>query len=194
MGDLVSAATAASWIGVPNDANLQFAVSAISQLMADWCNRVFTATDLVEVYDGPGGTRMITRNYPIISIASLSVNGLAQVVSPGFGKIGYTSDGNRIIDLTGTCFDRGRQNVALSYRAGYATIPMDLQLACLNWVKDQILSRDRDGSIVSHRAGDTEEKFAAGGAVTNAGDGTGLVPMPASVFAVLTNYRNVVPV
>jgi len=79
------------------------------------------------------------------------------------------------------------------YTAGLDPIPMDLQMACLEWLKVAYNdNRDRDPSVVSQRAGDTEQKFQAGGVVTILPGET--APMPASVFAVLSQYRNTLPV
>lgn len=190
---LVDYDKAAAWMGVAHDANLELAIDAYSALIAEWLGRVIAATDLVETYDGPGRGRLITRNYPIISITSLSVNGQAMVARPAWGQPGYSTDGNRVIDLAGFFFNRDSGNVTLSYRAGYEIIPADLQMACMEWAKAGLLARDIDPGQQSIRAGDTEiKRVAGGGFFDSAGDG--LVPMTASVYAILQNYRNMVPV
>ncbi|OCJ12475.1 hypothetical protein A6U86_05485 [Rhizobium sp. AC27/96] len=194
--DLVTLAQAYAWLQVlpgSDDTNLQFAISAYSQLIADWCSRTFVVSTFSEVYDGHDNARMMIRNYPIISVASLAINDLA--VNPAtstFGP-GYTFK-NRSVDLMGgAIFYRGLSNVAITYTAGLNPIPIDLQMACLEWMKVAYNeNRDRDPNVVSQRAGDTEQKYQAGGSVT-------ILPgeaaaMPASVYAVLSQYRNTLPV
>ncbi|WP_296441316.1 hypothetical protein [Rhizobium sp. 60-20] len=146
-----------------------------------------------ETYDGHDNARLMLKNYPILSIAMLAINDLpVNQATSTFGP-GYTFR-NRAVDLMGgAIFYRGLSNIAITYTAGLDPIPMDLQMACLEWLKVAYNdNRDRDPSVVSQRAGDTEQKFQAGGVVTILPGET--APMPASVFAVLSQYRNTLPV
>lgn len=194
--DLVTLAQAYSWLGITSgsdDANLQFVISAYSQLIADWCSRTFVVSTFSEVYDGHDNSRLMVRNYPIISISSLAINDLPVSLATSTSGPGFAFN-NRSVDLRGgAIFYRGISNVAITYTAGLNPIPMDLQMACLEWLKVAYNdNRDRDPSVVSQRAGDTEQKFQAGGVVTVLPGET--APMPASVFAVLSQYRNTLPV
>jgi hypothetical protein len=195
--DLVTIAQAYAWLGITpfsDDINMQFAVSAYSQLIASWCSRNFVSASYTEVYDGHNSPTLLLRNYPVTAVSSLSIDGVA--ITPAgaapFGD-GYTFDNVRTVAMQGCSqFNRGLQNISISYTAGYVTIPFDLQMACLNWLKSAYLARTRDGNVTSQRAGDTEQKYQAGGAVM-ALAGT-IVPMPPDVYAVLSQYRDNLPV
>lgn len=193
--DLVTLAQAYGWLGIAqgtDDTNLQLAISAYSQLIADFCSRSIVLATFSEIYDGRDMPRLMLRNYPIVAVTSLSIYGVAQSLATSPYGPGYTF-ANRSVDLQGgAVFTRGLGNIAISYQAGFATIPADIQMACLDWLKASYLTRTQQTGLVSHRAGDTEEKFAPGGAVTTLKDS--VVPMPATVFATLSQYQNNVPV
>jgi hypothetical protein len=90
------------------------------------------AVDYSETYDGNGNDRKFLRSRPIISVQSLTVDGMTIPSSPGYPNPGYRIDGDgKSIVLIGssggylgrTCgyrFTRGRQNVAITYTAGFA--------------------------------------------------------------------------
>ena len=192
--DLVTLAQAYAWLGITpgsDDANLQLAISAYSQLIADFCSRTLVSASFSEVYDGRDKPRLVLRNYPIISVSSLSIYGIPQSLATSPYGPGYTYSG-RCVDLQGgDVFTRGLGNIAITYQAGFTTIPADIQMACLDWMKASYLSRTNNPALASHRAGDTEEKFEPGGAVTKLA--SSVVPMPPTVFATLSQYQNVVP-
>lgn len=193
--DLVTLATAKAWLGITSitdDANIQFAISAYSQLIASWCSRNFVSASYSDVYDGHGGARLMTKNWPITAVSSLSVDGRAITAATSVLGAGYQFNDRSVILNGCDQFCRGLQNIQISYTAGFVTIPMDLQMACLEWMKSAYLSRMRDDGIISRRAGDTEEKYSAGGAITILNGEA--APMPASVYAVLSQYRNNLPV
>lgn len=193
--DLITLAQAYAWLGIPvntDDANLQFAISAYSQLIATWCSRNFVSATYNEVYDGHGGGRLMVRNWPITAVSSLSVDGQAITSAISPINVGYRFADRSVVLSWDQQFCRGLQNIAISYTAGYNPIPLDLQMACMEWMKSTYLARTRDSGVTSQRAGDTEQKFASGGAITVLlGEAA---PMPANVYAILSQYRNNLPV
>ncbi|MGU3387270.1 hypothetical protein ACLBYG_22360 [Methylobacterium sp. D53M] len=193
--DLTTLAAAYGYLGIApgsDDTGLQRAITAVSQRIATWCSRTFQATDFVERYNGMGTPDIVLRNYPVIAISALAVFGSQIHESVNALGAGYVHDGRRTVSLVGDRFPRAAQAVTISYRAGYETPPADLELACLEWMKAGYLSQSRPSDLVSQRAGDHEERYSSAGAVTQLGTHT--VPMPASVYAVLSQYKNVVPV
>ena len=107
--------------------------------------------DWSEVYDGNGTWRLFLRNYPVTAVSSLNVNGVVIGASSGVGAPGYVIDATgKSVSLrlgggaTGTFsfnsypgvgyvpggfFTKGIQNVAISYSAGFAETPFDIQWA-----------------------------------------------------------------
>ena len=111
--------------------------------------------NISETYDGPGSARLFLRIRPIVSVQSLSVDGISipasiSVTSPGFvidgsGKslairsgfggpgpggaltVGFAYLRNR--QRSSWFFSEGIQNVAVTYSAGYSATPPDIEMA-----------------------------------------------------------------
>ena len=117
-------------------------------------------------------------NYPINSVSSVYVNGVAIPASPDYLQNGYVFDMNRII-LIGYIFTKGTQNVLVNYNAGYVSIPAEIEQATIDLVMDMYVGKDRIGVSSKTLAGETVA-FS-------------LADMPARTKTILNNYRNVVP-
>ena len=176
-----------TWLGTPNatdDALLTRLISAASAFIESWLNRTISIQTYNEKYDGTGQDTLMLSNYPIVSLSSISIYGVAQtLLNPGdFTSTGFsiTNDQTQLYGQNIT-FDRGRQNVAVSYSAGYATVPLDIEQACLELcaLKYKNLRGDRIGLVSKGLAGEATTFFV--------GD------MPQSVKTLLQQYKNVVP-
>jgi hypothetical protein len=136
IGDLVQLATAKAWLGVTtsdDDALLATLISQISRAIYNNINRSFVLPrSVIESYDGHGGDALQLRNWPVGAISSLTVNGLAIPPASGPGPAaGYVLEATdddppgamQQIFLRGAYrFYKGRQNVAVAYRAGYEIV------------------------------------------------------------------------
>lgn len=103
-----------------------------------------------EWYDGEGKCRMFLKNYPIISVESVSVGFQSIPQSTGWGNAGFVIDGSGVsISLrsggSGLSFSpfypggygtfcKGLQNIHVLYTAGYPSTPPDIELAIRKWV------------------------------------------------------------
>ncbi|HTV32693.1 MAG TPA: hypothetical protein VME69_06275 [Methylocella sp.] len=133
--DLVSLADLQGWIGAAgNPATLAALISQTSQAVLNGLYRSSVLPhSYTEYYDGNGGERFFLRNWPVIDVFSLSINGQAIPASSPWGagqswQKGYmiaaannpTPPGmQQDIILRGYRFRRGVQNIAVSYSAGY---------------------------------------------------------------------------
>jgi hypothetical protein len=130
--DLVTLATLKGWLGQPSvgadDGSLGLLISQLSRTIISGINRVSVLPKLfTEVRDGNGGPAMMLKNYPVISMVSLTVDGQAVPVSTSTSSPGYLVEradpeppGSRqSVLLRGSCFNRGIQNVVHTYNAGY---------------------------------------------------------------------------
>lgn len=115
------------------DAEIQALITGFSQYVLtrtcrDTLNQI---KDFTEIYDGNGAHRLRLRNTPIISVASVKINGQAQDISSGYGVQGITIvDDDKIIAFSyDSCgrFTRGIGNIQVIYRAGYNGVPLDLE-------------------------------------------------------------------
>ena len=138
--DLAALADVKAWlagssgIGSTDDALLSRLITDVSGAIAAYLGRPsLTPRTLTERLDGNGRTRLFLSHYPALQIASLAIDnvGVAPAVPPAAGAphpFGYLLepwDGMppgrpQALDLFALSFRRGRQNVAVTYTAGYA--------------------------------------------------------------------------
>ncbi|MDN7456592.1 phage head-tail connector protein [Burkholderia cenocepacia] len=197
-GDLTTLANAKAWIIVPttvtgDDAMLQRLITAASQFVQTYLNRTIASTAYNERYTGSGSNTLALPNYPITAVSSVAIRGVPIAASPDGVQVGYTFD-DRFLYLIGNVglsrFPNGADGqfpkwpplgVQVSYTAGYASTPPDieqavLELIGLKYAGDRThfgqVSKSINGEVVSFSVAD----------------------MPASVRTLLNNYRKVIPV
>lgn len=149
--DLTTLAAVEQYLGVPSGNSdeplLTALITAASQAISSYCNRVFQVQAYNENRDGVlGQNQIVTLGYPIVSVAGVTVNGQAiPAATPGaWPRQGY-SNGQWYIRIDGYCVPEGSKNVNLQYTAGYATIPADLAQACIEMVALKYKQKDRIG-------------------------------------------------
>jgi hypothetical protein len=135
--DLVTLAAVKAWLNLPatsaDDAALGMLVSQISRNIISYINRAsILPKPFTEIRDGTGKTAMMLRNYPVIGMVSLTVDGVAIAASPAPSSGSVAANGyileatdpeppgnSQSVFLLGSCFNRGTQNVVHTYNAGY---------------------------------------------------------------------------
>jgi hypothetical protein len=139
-GDLVALGAVKNWLGVAtgdDDALLAALITQISRGIYNYINRSFVLpTDVTEAYDGAGRDQLLLRNWPVGAVHSVVVDGnaippapmMAAGVHPTHGYALEQSDdappgAMQQLFLRGPhVFRKGRQNVVVSYRAGYEIV------------------------------------------------------------------------
>jgi hypothetical protein len=134
-GDLVQLSAAKAWLGVAtsdDDALLASLISQISRAIYNNINRSFLLPrDVVESYDGHGRDALQLRNWPVASVASVTIDGLAAPPAPGPTAAGFVLEASdddppgamqQLFLRGGYRFHKGRQNVVVAYRAGYEIV------------------------------------------------------------------------
>ncbi|WP_175683843.1 phage head-tail connector protein [Burkholderia cenocepacia] len=197
-GDLTTLANAKQWVLVNtavtgDDAMLTRLITAASQFVQTYLNRTIVSTAYNERYTGSGSNTLALPNYPISAVSSVAIRGVPIAASPDGVQVGYTFD-DRFLYLIGNVgfsrFPNGADGqfpkwpplgVQVSYTAGFASTPPDieqavLELIGLKYAGDRThfgqVSKTVNGEVVSFSMAD----------------------MPASVRTLLNNYRKVVPV
>jgi uncharacterized phiE125 gp8 family phage protein len=123
------------------DGVLTTLIANVSATIESYCNRTFASTAYAETRNGQGGNRLFLANGPVTAVASVSVDG--QAIPPAMGTgIGYLFDETTVY-LRGYAFNRGVQNVAVAYTAGFAAVPSDVAQACIELVASHYAKRDR---------------------------------------------------
>lgn len=115
-----------------DDTLLQKIITRTSDWIQKYCARNFIAQDYTEQYNGDGTNTLLVKQYPVNSIASAYDD-----TSREFGADTAITVSELVIDDGGIIifdtnrFSAGYKNVKITYNAGYATIPQDLEEACL---------------------------------------------------------------
>jgi len=134
LADVKTWLAGSSGIGSTDDALLSRLITDVSGAIAAYLNRPsLTPRTLTERLDGNGRTRLFLSHYPVLAIGSLAIDNVAvaPAAPPAAGAprpSGYlleSWDGlppgrPQALDLFALSFRRGRQNVVVTYSAGYA--------------------------------------------------------------------------
>jgi hypothetical protein len=123
--DLTTLASVKAWLNISNtnsDVILGSLITAASRLIAaDLARPSLLPRQFVERYDGRGISRLYLRNWPVLGIESLVID--RRAITQGY-KLQPSDDvppgRPQAIDVFEHIFPRGRQNIAITYQAGYA--------------------------------------------------------------------------
>ena len=182
MADLTTLANAKLWLGVTNasdDLLLTRIVSSASVFIQEWVARPLLAQSFTFTASGRGSTKLVLPNYPITAVASVTVDGQGIPASTGPLSSGYTFDAYQVY-LLGYGFNNGINNVVVAYTAGYATVPLDIEQACLEIVGSMYRRRDRIDLVSKGAQGETTSHSQ--------------LDFPPTVKSVLLNYKKYNPV
>jgi hypothetical protein len=131
-------------VGAADDPLLSRLITAVSQYIETACNRTFAAASYTETRNGNRGRAMAFRQTPVTAVASLVIDTVTIPARPNSLSFGYSFDEN-VLYLDGFSFGSGKQSVVLSYTAGYASIPYDLEQAAIMLTSLVYRGRDRIG-------------------------------------------------
>jgi len=133
------------------DASLTLLINNASDIIESYCNdRRFASTvHTNEEYDGTGTGHLALKDYPVTTLTQVDRRS-GDFKTPGWDSIEEEhiklldngTDGPGQVYYSGG-FSKGIRNYRVTYTAGYATIPHDLQLACLQivaWLRNRIKS------------------------------------------------------
>lgn len=129
--DLTTLTAVKQWLGLTSsadDALLGGLVTAVSQaILADLGRPSLLPTIYTEIFDGAGGDELPLRHWPASTVLACTLDGTALAASLQPGQSGYVIDAQdptppgTMQRLAYRCglFACGRQNVVVTYRAGY---------------------------------------------------------------------------
>src|SRR5258706_7085113 len=168
-GDLTTSANVTNYkalpavLDAPTAAELPRLITAASELIRTLTSRnLYQRTYTSEFYDGEEatklGTKLYLREYPLISLTSVKENGNALSFGEGYQASADVVFIKRSATLVRNAYSggiyppggcnawaRGVQNIEVTYSAGYAVIPFDLEQACIELVCLLIAERPRIG-------------------------------------------------
>jgi hypothetical protein len=176
--DLTTLANVQAWLGISGESENNVINDCITAASSYWlwalgltqqngepwstdpeddpCSPLNSVVTTSETYDGPGSARLFLRIRPIVSVASLTVDGISIPASTAVTVPGYVIDGSgkslairsgsggpgigggaltvgfaflRNRQRSSWFFAEGIQNVAVTYSAGYEETPPDIEMA-----------------------------------------------------------------
>lgn len=175
--DLTSLASVKSWLGVTlttDDAMLTRLITAASRYILNYIGRPSLLPAIyTDSYDGVGQRAILLRQWPVIAVNSLSIDGNAIQAATSLNPFGPWSPGYVLdpsdvepagsmqkISLRGTGFWCGRQNISVSYVAGYQVTGEAAAVPSVGPYTVQALAPFGDWGS------DRGVTYAAGGAIT----------------------------
>ena len=153
--------------GVSEDAKLNVIIPSISQAVKSYCGSSivdYYSTNKTEYFDITNDMtyQIMVDESPIVSVVSVeerdsqsdSYVTLISENSDGSNKYDYIVDTERdmIIRTTSTgdkMFPKGRKAVKVVYKAGYASTPADLKLACFDMIKYYLKDERKSNLVIS---------------------------------------------
>jgi len=186
-GDLTTLTDVKGWLKtgqndfpITDDALLTRLISGASQYIQSWLSRPIASADYFEVRDGTGGETLQFACFPVTEVAAVTIDGQVVPLASSAVASGYAFSPTQL-SVRGYRFSRGLQNIAISYTAGYATVPPDLAQACIELVSLRYRERSRIGEV----------SRSLGGAETVAFSQKDLSD---AIKTLLQQYRAVIPV
>ena len=147
MADLTTVANVKSWLNISaatDDALIQRLVSSASDFIQAWLNRLIPIQSYTDTFDGKDTARASFFAYPVTAVTSVMVDGVNISPSSGPTSPGYVFSKTQIY-LIGYRFTNGVQNCSVTYTAGFATTPNEIEQACIELVGLRYRNKDRIG-------------------------------------------------
>jgi hypothetical protein len=116
------------------DTYLERLINVASQHIERYCNRRFVVTNYVEVFDGDRVNQLLLSNFPVTTISEVCVDS-ARVFDPSSAVTDYRLISPNILQRLDTHWGSYQQSVRVSYSAGFAEIPADIEDACVMLVE-----------------------------------------------------------
>lgn len=199
--DLTTLANAKSWLNIPasqtsEDTLLSRLVTAESLHFLLTINRAnLNTASYAEKRNGSGGSVLLVRNYPLISVQGLTIDTVNVPASPDGVQPGYVFNDSSI-SLVGSpyagaytggpsaylpsyAFNKGYGNIVVSYTAGYAQLPPEVEQAVIELVALRYRERGRIGLTSEHMGAQTTSYLVK--------------DLPASIQSVISQYMRRAP-
>lgn len=120
-------------LDVTQDAMVELCINASSQYIEGATDRKLKSQSYTELRHGRQNNILLLRQYPITAISELMIDSAGEFVDLSLvidsDDYAISDDQNSI--LYRGLFPNGYNNVRIKYTAGFATVPSDLEMACL---------------------------------------------------------------
>lgn len=147
--------------GTDSDSLLEMLINQATDYLETRCDRRFADTTYTEqVYDGNGNVELVLKQFPVITFTKLEKN-TAYNNSDNWEEIDsedYWVDETEGIITRVVNFRKGKQNYRATYKAGYETIPYDLQYMAMSMISD-VYNRRKNTGVTKETLGDHSVEF-----------------------------------
>lgn len=136
-----------------DDNKLSAMIEGASAQIAGECAREFSAQQISgELADGDGTNLLRLASTPILEVTALEIAGEPVPVSevkvyPEYVKLSEDGEYQPRLRASARIFPRGTQNISVSYRAGYETIPPEIRHACVLQVAHLMNTANKQGVV-----------------------------------------------
>lgn len=183
-GDLTDLATVKAWLGVTttgSDTQLTQLITAASVFVKQYLNSEVLSASYTETRKALGRDTLMVSEGPVTAVSSIAWSGQSPItaVADPVNDVSGILFAGRAISLVGYCFPHDW--VKVTYTAGFAAIPPDIQQATTELVGEAFKRNDRIGQTSKSLGGQEVVAFST-------------ADMNATIKAVLGPYRNVAPV
>ena len=181
---LVTVDNAKDFLGITNgdsDSLLEMLINQMTDYIETYCDRRFITTTYTDVeYDGTGTYELQLEQYPVITFTQLEVNNAVDNTDSwsDVDTDDYWVDNDNGIITKTSLFASGKCRYRVTYEGGYASIPHDLQFACLVLVSEFFNKRKAMG-VKSETLGDHSIQFE------------GIMRENKTIQTILANYRTI---
>lgn len=151
--DLTSVANVRAYSGLStsdiSDVDLGNLVTRASAVIRGYCSRDITSEGpYSETFDGQGGVKFTPEQWPVTAVSAVSVDGVTVLPATSATAPGYAFSSGAIA-LRGYRFARGVANCTVSYSAGEASVPPDVEHAAILTVLAAYNAAPRDPAVRS---------------------------------------------
>jgi hypothetical protein len=121
-------------------------ISQTSQYIKGKVQRELTLNTYSEYYSTESGQNRVCLNeYPVITVYSVTLDGIAIPESTSLSSAGWTLQFPNLLVFRNMAVASGVNNIYASYSAGFASPPVDIEQACIELTAWRYRERDRIG-------------------------------------------------
>lgn len=183
--DLTTLVVARAWLGITDnsqDVLLTRLITSTSRSILNSLNRGdLHSQAYTETYDGSGTNRLTLINFPVTAVSAVTIDGISIPAALNTYDYGFGFDAYSVHLTNNLIFTRGKQNVSVTYTAGYASIPEDIEQATLLALQNMVQVQKMDTTIGSESTGGYSVSYRQGAAGA----------LPPEVQQLLKTYRRV---
>lgn len=147
-GDLTTLDDVKALLGITDgksDETLQARVSEASTRFQVEIGQVLALASSTDVMDGTGGVSLPLRRTPIVAVTAVAITDTAGATPRQIAVGNFVWSKFSVRLIAGDRFTKGYGNVAVSYQAGLAVIPLDISSAVMKLAAFMYRGKDRIG-------------------------------------------------